>query len=356
MKILIVFFLMVSTANATQGDVSGDGLVGLEEAVYALQVASGAEPQPGFEIVHCDSNPYGGVVNDVCGVCGGDGSTCLGCDGVPYSGLIDDPCGVCGGDGSSCAYDCNNVKDGTAYIDQCGACVEGNTGLTACTQDCYGDLGGDATVDSCGICVGGNTGVSTLVTCVSAAGQIWMDRNLGASRVATSITDSEAYGDLYQWGRGSDGHEKRMNTTTTPVLSSTDSPGHSSFIKVGDYPYDWRIPQSANLWQGTSGINNPCPTGFRLPTRQEMTAVSTNWYLPSYAFASPLKLVLAGDRYRSDGVIYHEGTRGYYATSTVVPSDLYYGDQSYKLYLEGDNVGISLSTHAMGYSVRCIKD
>jgi hypothetical protein len=31
-------------------------------------------------------------------------------------------------------------------------------------------------------------------------GRIWMDRNLGASRAATSPTDSEAYGDLYQWG------------------------------------------------------------------------------------------------------------------------------------------------------------
>src|SRR5690554_918324 len=31
-------------------------------------------------------------------------------------------------------------------------------------------------------------------------GEIWMDRNLGASQVATSSTDEAAYGDLYQWG------------------------------------------------------------------------------------------------------------------------------------------------------------
>lgn len=40
-----------------------------------------------------------------------------------------------------------------------------------------------------------------------------MDRNLGVSRIATSSTDSEAYGDLYQWGRLSDGHEKRTSPT-----------------------------------------------------------------------------------------------------------------------------------------------
>jgi hypothetical protein len=42
----------------------------------------------------------------------------------------------------------------------------------------------------------------------STTGKIWMDRNLGASRVATSVSDTLAYGDLYQWGRGTDGHEK----------------------------------------------------------------------------------------------------------------------------------------------------
>lgn len=39
---------------------------------------------------------------DVCGVCLGDNTTCLGCDGVPNSGLKYDVCGTCGGDGSGC--------------------------------------------------------------------------------------------------------------------------------------------------------------------------------------------------------------------------------------------------------------
>jgi len=32
-------------------------------------------------------------------------------------------------------------------------------------------------------------------------GETWMDRNLGAIQVATSSTDADSYGDLYQWGR-----------------------------------------------------------------------------------------------------------------------------------------------------------
>ncbi|MGE4541908.1 MAG: hypothetical protein AB7D35_11660, partial [Bacteroidales bacterium] len=64
-----------------------------------------------------------------------------------------------------------------------------------------------------------------------ATGQTWMDRNLGASRAATSSTDDQAYGDLYQWGRDTDGHEKR-NSGTTSTLSNSDTPGHGNFITV----------------------------------------------------------------------------------------------------------------------------
>lgn len=39
---------------------------------------------------------------DQCGVCGGDGSSCIGCDGLVNSGAVYDVCGVCNGDASSC--------------------------------------------------------------------------------------------------------------------------------------------------------------------------------------------------------------------------------------------------------------
>ena len=113
-------------------------------------------------------------------------------------------------------------------------------------------------------------------TTVISAGQVWMDRNLGASRVATSLTDSKAYGDLYQWGRLTDGHEKR-NSSTTRSLSSFDVPGHDRFILNSSSPGDWRAPQNDNLWQGVKGINNPCPDGFRLPTEIEWETEKNSW-------------------------------------------------------------------------------
>ena len=42
----------------------------------------------------------------------------------------------------------------------------------------------------------------TYGTVISANSKCWLDRNLGASRAAQSFNDSQAYGDLFQWGRG----------------------------------------------------------------------------------------------------------------------------------------------------------
>ena len=51
-------------------------------------------------------------------------------------------------------------------------------------------------------------------------GKTWMDRNLGASQVATSSTDVLAYGDSYRWGRFSDGHQCRRSATRSIVLQT----------------------------------------------------------------------------------------------------------------------------------------
>jgi len=60
----------------------------------------------------------------------------------------------------SCTKDCSGIMGGTAYVDDCGSCVGGDTGLEACVQDCNGDWGGTAVIDDCGICAGGNTGLT----------------------------------------------------------------------------------------------------------------------------------------------------------------------------------------------------
>jgi len=182
-------------------------------------------------------------------------------------------------------------------------------------------------------------------------GRTWMDRNLGASRVATSSTDEQSYGDLYQWGRGTDGHEKRTSQTTS-TLSSSDTPGHGKFILAPNSPYDWRSPQKNNLWQGVNGTNNPCPEGFRIPTAAEWEAECISWSSSNSAgaFASPLKLPVAGYRYHSNGSLGNVGSYGYYWSGTVD------GTYAQFLYFYSGLAFMDSNRRTYGNSVRCLKD
>jgi hypothetical protein len=188
-------------------------------------------------------------------------------------------------------------------------------------------------------------------------GKIWMDRNLGASRVALSSDDFYSYGDLYQWGRGADGHQCR-NSATITSLSSTDVPGNANFITINSGNNDWRSPQNTNLWQGVNGVNNPCPTGYRIPTDSELEAERLTWSANNSvgAFESPLKLPLAGLRSNSDGLYYNTSVQGWYWSSSVGSnSSINFSRLLYFQYGKNDAVVGSLG-RASGYSVRCIKD
>ena len=195
-------------------------------------------------------------------------------------------------------------------------------------------------------------GATTVVDVTNpTTGKTWMDRNLGATQVATSTTDQAAYGDLYQWGRRADGHQCRTSPTTA-TLSSIDQPAHGNFILASSAPYDWRSPQNANLWQGVNGVNNPCPSGYRIPTETELNNERLSWSSNNGggAFASPLKLPLTGGRSDFNGSLVIVGTNGYYWSSTVN------GANSRYLDFYSSSAGMNDYTRAYGLTVRCLKN
>jgi uncharacterized protein (TIGR02145 family) len=190
--------------------------------------------------------------------------------------------------------------------------------------------------------------------------QIWMDRNLGAAQVATSSTDFNAYGSLFQWGRAADGHQLITWTSatagtavngTTATLSGDDTPDDTMFI-LSSSLNDWRSPQNNNLWQGVNGTNNPCPNGYRLPTEAEWNLERLSWASQNAAggFASSLKLTMPGYRRFNTGAIEAIGNTGYYWTSTV------FGNMSRYMGLSSTSVGIPNNHRAYGFSIRCIKN
>lgn len=197
-------------------------------------------------------------------------------------------------------------------------------------------------------------------------GRTWMDRNLGASQVATSSTDANANGDLYQWGRRADGHQCR-NSGTINTRSSSDQPGHGNFIlppeNINDMEWiDWRTTVNNNLWQGISGINNPCPVGYRIPTRNELNSEMLSWNSQNSqgAFNSSLRLIASGERDFQTGLILLNDSMssvniGFYWSSSDSPWPSWQSQRGV-LSFYGASVSIYYGYKASGLSVRCIKN
>lgn len=216
----------------------------------------------------------------------------------------------------------------------------------------------------------------TAVVDVAYGTQTWMDRNLGARRVATAIDDVLSYGNYYQWGRPEDGHEIIVwhgetltngrgfyEPTALGALAATTTPGHPNFIRINTVPNDWlAIQADPDRWAVVS--QGPCPAGYHVPTTAEwLTAdnydngpatnggATVGWDNNLEAFASDLKLPSAGSRSRVDGLLTNLGTHGTYWSSDVS------GVNTRPLFVTSIAANANIDyTRAPGFSVRCIKD
>lgn len=207
-------------------------------------------------------------------------------------------------------------------------------------------------------------GVSkTLTTVRGADNQIWLQQNLGSTQVATSMTDTNSYGDIFQWGRWNDGHEKRTSTTTavpTPNNPSGLTSTSTSFI-IGSTTDWWDGGTLTDTWSALTAANtsstegcDPCKamgTGWVMPTESDWTAIKNaeNISNPATAFASNLKLPAAGYRSSSTGNYTFVDQRGYYwssTTSTLGGKYFYIGST-----IANPSAG---AMRGQGHAVRCI--
>ena len=188
-------------------------------------------------------------------------------------------------------------------------------------------------------------------------GRMWLDRNLGAERVANSSDDSLSYGDLYQWNRSNDGHQKRNSEVSDKGPVSEPSEAGSFFYTAEIFFYVWTFPlitqpvgKEKNVWSADA---NPCPRGFRVPTADEWQNLLNQEGIinASSAFSSTLKLPAAGFRDSNNGKLFSLGKAGSYWSSSLQGSLRTY-------YLKFSSHGANIIDHSKcsGFSIRCIAE
>ncbi len=185
--------------------------------------------------------------------------------------------------------------------------------------------------------------------------RIWLDRNLGASQICTAYNDSNCYGDYYQWGRNTDGHEKSDSNISNTQASDVSNVGHGNFIKDST---DWtRADNTGNIrignWSKIDGTSI-CPKGFRVPTKVELEADTIGLTGADEikngndAFNNFLKLPSPG--YRANfGSLVIQGFVGSFWTTSVS------GSSSQNVEFSDGNKGSYSLYRVRGLPVRCIK-
>lgn len=179
----------------------------------------------------------------------------------------------------------------------------------------------------------------------------WAPVNVGAKHVALNgEADTNGIGNFYQWGR-KDATNFGCTVTKGPI--SNPNPNNNIFYSVSGG--NWLNTNNTSLWTSTGGSNNPCPDGWRIPSKSEIDAwaaskvkkegqllkVDSNTGFPQFV------LPCTGFRWDNDGGKIKPGY-GYYWTCTTE------GNNSYNVYID-QSIAMAANPRARAYPVRCIR-
>ena len=177
----------------------------------------------------------------------------------------------------------------------------------------------------------------------------FMSHNLGANTALDPHTPVQGiHGNYYQWGR-----------------STIVADAYTSAVAITG----WNTTSAANgAWaDGSKTANDPCPTGYRVPTNAQWSLVdSYNAQTTTGSFsnnannfgaarhfgdgANKLTLPAAGARLNSNGALLNRGLYGYYWSSTES------GTYAYSLYFSSSFALTLIDFRTYGFSVRCVSE
>jgi uncharacterized protein (TIGR02145 family) len=129
---------------------------------------------------------------------------------------------------------------------------------------------------------------------------------------------------------------------------------------------DWTAGWNGNNAATWENMNNPCPTGWRVPTEAEFVSLRTsghvwsaNWEdtgVRGSAFGgtnNPVFLPAAGLRDFNNGAVNNVGTQGYYWSATTNPTG---NVRPVFFNITGSTAGTGSSYRANGFSIRCVAE
>ena len=223
----------------------------------------------GEKIEDCAGVCNGANMWDNCDVCDADPSNdCpADCVGVWGGSAVKDECDICGGDNSTCT-DCNNKINGEAYIDGCGTCIGGNTGLDACPTDCAGVDGGTSFIDECDQCV-----TEGDISCVQGCDGSW--KNDGTQLVMDECNVCGGDNSTCSLPPDLFSYNQSMSQAFYVILLSYDYQGVQLTNEDWIGAFNGDVCVGARLWDTSQCSNGVCD----VPVMGDNGSVSTEGYM-----------------------------------------------------------------------------
>ena len=206
-----------------------------------------------------------------------------------------------------------------------------------------------------------STGTPTVTS--PFTGKVWMDKNLGADRVCTMGSDTQCYGDYYQWGRDTDGHEKPNSATTDIAATNIINAGNKYISGVPDWTTaDSNGSLRSEKWAKTDG-SSVCPVGFRVPTVDEIAAELNDIVTMDPNVGSGVRSGEVENNFLKLGFSGHRSSSGFanegFLTILLATDGAYYLGMDaipyWMPFIDGGDHGWYMG-NTYAYSVRCIKN
>jgi uncharacterized protein (TIGR02145 family) len=197
----------------------------------------------------------------------------------------------------------------------------------------------------------------------------FMCHNLASANTsADPFTPSwEIIGGYWQWGRKGPNSTQWLNTNTPNFAHGPTGPGAGEINEAAVNGWDQTYAPSGAWADGSKTPDDPCPTGFRVPTKAQWAGVINATYNPqtvigawnnsptNYSsgrkFGPDLMLPAAGYRGYSDGQLFSRGYDGLYWSSTEFGTGL-----AWYLYFNSGGASTVSNNRRYGQSLRCVAE